>query len=103
MKLKVILDKANSRIQQIQGTNNRTSTEVSEEKEVKQIINKNRNRIKEKTDNRISFAHYAQGKNGIPQEKWTDDGLIKRSFTNWSKLRTPSYYKQTALLVIMKN
>ena len=67
------------------------------------MINKTRNRIKRKTDNGISFAHYTLAENGRPQEELTDGVLIKRSFTNLSKLRTPAYYKQKALFVLTKN
>jgi hypothetical protein len=39
----------------------------------------------------------------MAEEELNDDGLIKRAFRNWNKLRTPAYYKQTALFVITKN
>ena len=62
----------------MQGNNNTTHVEAIEQKELAQIIIKTRNQIKEKTDNRISFAHFKLAENGRPEEELTDDGLIKR-------------------------
>ena len=79
---------------------NKTDEEKIKLEEYKQKEEKTNKRIKEKNDNKMSFAHYKLGKNGRPEEELNDDGLIKRAFKNWNKLRTPAYYKQTALFVI---
>ena len=81
----------------------KTEQEEEMQEQLKQDIRKITRRAKDKHDNRISFAHFKPTKDGRPQEELTDDGLIKRAFRNWSKLRTPPYYKQTALYVITKN
>ena len=56
-KLKEKLERTISRTQQKQRITNKTRTEVSEEKELEQKVIKTKSRIKEKNDNRISFAH----------------------------------------------
>ena len=59
-------------------------------------------RIKEKRD-QITFNSYALDKHGRYLEEIGDDKLIKRALANWRQLKTPAYYKQNSLFIIMKN
>ena len=54
--------------------------------------------LKEKTDNYIDFLYLRRNTDDRYKEEIGDNGPIKRAFSNWNKLRTPAYYKQSALL-----
>ena len=60
-------------------------------------------RIKEKRENQIMFNSYAMDKHGRYLKEIGDDKLIKRVLANWRQLKTPAYYKQNSLFIIMKN
>ena len=66
----------------ISNNNNTTEQEVMKQTSLEFIISKTEKNIKEKFNNRISFAHFKPAKNGRLKEELTDDGLIKRAFRN---------------------
>ena len=51
-------------LQLIKSNNNKTEQEATEQIELEYIISKTNKRIKEKRDNKISFAHFKPAKNG---------------------------------------
>ena len=54
-------------------------------------------KIRETRENSLNFRSTKPLKNGDWQETDKDDQLIKRSFMLANGLKTPPYYKQTAL------
>ena len=71
--------------------------------ETKEKIEKLKNKIKEKAQNRITFMHYESTDNERPKEEERDNLLIKRAYANWKKLRAPAYYRQTSLFTMTNN
>ena len=56
-----------------------------------------------KSTNTIHFSTKTMNPKGILKESEGDDRLIKRAFKACNALKTPPYYRQTALFTITKN
>ena len=104
-KIQIDLDKEIEILKELENNENENEDEDYIEKKLstQYLIQKLRYRIKEKRENQITFNSYAMDKNGRLLEEIGDDKLIKRSLANWRQLRTPAYYKQNSLFIIMKN
>ena len=102
-KNKIDLDKEIKTLRELE--NNETENNEEEDKKfiIQHRIEKLRNRIKEKRENQISFNSSTLDKNGWLLEEVGDDKLIKRALANWKQLKTPAYYKQNSLFIIMRN
>ena len=59
-------------------------------------------RPKEKAENSLNFSYLKRNKNERYQEEIGDDGLIKRAFTNWNKLKPPCILQANCLVLNYK-